>query len=351
MAELTTYLIILFLGFFGLSAALNLLFLRLADRKQVKSITKADRWAPSKPTSGGVAIFFTLVAGWLIWGFLLESPFQSWEWKLVAATCLAFAMGRYDDLRSVRPFYKLVFQVACALLVVDASHALPIFQDWELLRIAVSVFWVVAIMNAVNMLDNMDAISGGVGMLIAFGLGLGSWWMLGDWTFVSLTMIALGCAMLGFLLFNWHPSKLYMGDAGSMTLGLLLASGGITVFGNAEVQPSGFSFVMLLLLFATPLLDTTLVVVNRLIARSSPAKGGKDHSTHQLAYLGLKERSVAGIFLALCATQTFLALYMLVTPKLHTYTILSITVLYMCIHFISLWWISRNNLQKDKYSY
>lgn len=334
-----------------MSAALNLLFLRLADKSREKPVVNPDRWAPSKPTSGGVAIFITLVVGWLIWGFLLDTPFQSWERKLMVATFLAFAMGRYDDLRSVRPFYKLIVQVTCALFVVDPSHTLPIFQDWELLRITVSVIWVVAIMNAVNMLDNMDAISGGVGMLIAFGLGLGSWWIVGEWTYVSFTMMTMGCAMCAFLIFNWHPSKLYMGDAGSMTLGLLLASGGMAVFGSPQVQPSGFSLVILLLLFATPLLDTTLVVVNRLSAKTSPAKGGKDHSTHQLVYLGLKEGSVAGIFLALCATQTFLALYMLVTPQFHTYTTLGFAVLYMCIHFISLWWISRKNLEKDKYSY
>jgi UDP-GlcNAc:undecaprenyl-phosphate GlcNAc-1-phosphate transferase len=260
-------------------------------------------------------------------------------------------MGRYDDLRSVRPFYKLLFQVVCALLVVDPGHALPILYDWEILRMALSIVWVVAIMNAVNMLDNMDAISGGVGMLIAFGLGIGSWVLTGTWTFVSLNLMVLGCAMLGFLFFNWHPSKVYMGDAGSMALGLVLAAGAMAVFGQTSIEVPGISFVILLLLFATPLFDTSLVTLNRLRHGTSPARGGKDHSTHQLAYLGIKERSVAGIFLALCATQTLLAMYMLVTPKLHTYTILTITVLYMCIHFISLWWISRKNLQKDKYSY
>jgi UDP-GlcNAc:undecaprenyl-phosphate/decaprenyl-phosphate GlcNAc-1-phosphate transferase len=334
-----------------MSFSLNLVFWKNASRKKSPSKIKSDRWAAAKPTTGGVAIFLTLIIGGIIFLFLTTTPISTWTYRLIFATFIAFAMGYYDDTSSVRPFYKLIFQLVCAMLVVDETHAFTFFEDLTFLNQIISIIWVVGLMNALNMLDNMDAVSAGVGGIISFGLGILSFLVIGEWTFIPLMLITLGCTMFGFLLLNWHPSKVYMGDSGSMALGLVLAAGSLHVVGLQSQAPTYIKVISLVLFFAIPLLDTTLVTLSRLRSKQSPARGGKDHSTHQLVYLGIKERSVATIFLALCATLTISAVYLLATPSLHTYTCFWLAVIYMIIHFISLWWISRRNLKKDKYSY
>jgi UDP-GlcNAc:undecaprenyl-phosphate GlcNAc-1-phosphate transferase len=154
-------------------------------------------------------------------------------------------------------------------------------------------------MNSINMLDNMDAITTTISMCVIIGLiaiiaisnpPLG--------IFYLVMLVGVLGALSGFLFFNWNPSRIYMGDTGSQFLGVFLASTSILFFWsfkdtqvNWYMQPK--QFVVPMLMFAVPLIDTTTVTIRRLMRRQSPFVGGKDHITHHLAYFGLTDRQVA----------------------------------------------------------
>ena len=142
--------------------------------------------------------------------------------------------------------------------------------------------------------------------------------------------------MLGFLIYNWYPAKMYMGDTGSQFLGVFLAAMGVMYFWNDNYIISEFSparqFSLAVMGFILPILDTTVVVFNRLLNGKSPFVGGKDHTTHSLAFLGLSDGKVAIVFLVLSITSIFQVIFIerLITEWSHVYTILFI------IYFVTL---------------
>ncbi len=141
-----------------------------------------------------------------------------------------------------------------------------------------------------------------------------------------LVLIGVLASLLAFLRFNWHPSKMYMGDTGSQFLGVFLAAMGIIYFWNDPYNPnmqiSGKLFSITVMTFILPILDTTVVVINRLSKGQSPFIGGKDHTTHSLAYLGLSDRQVAWVFvaLALCSFSLNIMIEEFLTDWQHFYT-------------------------------
>jgi UDP-GlcNAc:undecaprenyl-phosphate GlcNAc-1-phosphate transferase len=160
-----------------------------------------------------------------------------------------------------------------------------------------------------------------------------------------ITMTGVIAALLGFLYYNWHPSKIYMGDTGSQFLGVFLAAMGIKFLWNAEPPPTDFiNFKNLLLpviVFIMPIIDTTSVFINRIVKGSSPFVGGKDHTTHALAKLGFSERQVAMVFSAV----TFVSIIMVIiierylTNWNHFYT--SLFSVYILLLFLILFYVTR----------
>ena len=184
----------------------------------------------------------------------------------------------------------------------------------EIINYIITIVWVVGIMNSLNMLDNMDAISTTVSIsIILSALTV----MLFHQEYNSvyfIIMIGVMASLAGFLFFNWHPSKMYMGDTGSQFLGVFLAAMGIRYLWNAE-PPSGDlisarNLFLPIIVFLMPLIDTTTVVINRMSKGKSPFIGGKDHTTHALAYLGLSDRQVALVFWAVTLMSLLLVIIM-----------------------------------------
>lgn len=173
----------------------------------------------------------------------------------------------------------------------------------ENLNHLLTVLWVVGIMNSINMLDNMDAITATVSVFI-FIEALVTIYITHDFYNVFIIAILGGIGSLcGFLFFNWHPSKLFMGDTGSQFLGIFLATIGIRFFwNNADFGGNYFhtkQIIVTILAFIIPLTDTATVVINRLFRLQKPWVGGKDHTTHHLSYLGLSDSQVALLFLGI----------------------------------------------------
>jgi UDP-GlcNAc:undecaprenyl-phosphate GlcNAc-1-phosphate transferase len=285
-----TYLLAFSLSF-ALSAALTPLVRRVALRRGQVARPRDDRWH-TRPTAlmGGVAIFTAFSLAMAV--TLLFSPAGALAKFLPLFLCafLVFLLGLIDDIYHLPPQTKLVGQIIAAATLVSLGFKINWFVSYTL-NTFVSVFWIVGITNAFNLLDNMDGLAAGIAfisslflaliVLVSPGHGPGE----GQLLILALFMGAL----LGFLLYNFHPASIFMGDSGSLFIGFLLA--GITthqrVFHSGHFLP--IIIVPALILFI-PILDTGFVSVMRTLFGRSIAQGGKDHSSHRLVAIGLPER-------------------------------------------------------------
>ena len=231
------------------------------------------------PLLGGVAIYAAAIAALLIYDYFYIRELVG---ILVGASLVSF-MGIWDDRRPMRPLVKLVGQIAAAGVVV-ASGVRVQFLPWPALNLAVTILWIVGITNAMNLLDNMDGLSGGIGAVAsAFFVLLAS--MSGQYLVGSLSAATLG-ACIGFLFYNVNPASIFMGDTGALFLGFMLAAVGIKLRFPANVDI--VTWMVPVMTLGLPIFDTTLVVISRLRRGLNPLTApGKDHTSHRLVMLGL----------------------------------------------------------------
>ncbi|MGD2159035.1 MAG: hypothetical protein PVG32_19315, partial [Anaerolineales bacterium] len=204
---------------------------------------------------------------------------------MLAGGSIIFILGLYDDFKPLTPTTKLVGQILAASIVVFLGRSIGFF-GLEILNILFTFIWLIGITNAINLLDNMDGLAGGVA-LIASGLLSVLIWQAGGEELL-LFSLALAGGVLGFLVYNFPPASIFMGDSGSMFLGFMLAAMAI-----ARVPRASNLLAVLgvpTMLFLLPILDTTLVTVTRILRGQSPVRGGKDHTSHRLIAFGLNER-------------------------------------------------------------
>ncbi|MGD9562046.1 MAG: glycosyl transferase [Pyrinomonadaceae bacterium] len=245
---------------------------------------KGDRWH-KRPTAmlGGVAIFVTTA---VMCGLFVPHTFESLV--VLAAAAFLFLVGLLDDILNIKPYQKLIGQLIGAVFVVGFGLKLPL-TGYELIDIWITVFWLVGITNAVNLLDNMDGLAAGIAAIGAFSLAAG-FYSNGQTAEVLMAAAFIG-ALVGFLVFNFNPASIFMGDCGSMFVGFLLAS---TVLLGQTGGRSRSVFTILavpVLILFVPIFDTTFVTVLRKMWGRKASQGGRDHTSHRLVALGLSERS------------------------------------------------------------
>ena len=227
---------------------------------------------------------------------------------IITIACL---LGLSDDAYNIRPILKLIVQIGCGVVLIFTDNQIDLFQiEW--LNNGLTVFWVVLIMNSINILDNMDSIATVSSIYIILTMiGMSLPFFFKDNVDFFLLMAILG-SLSGFLIFNWNPSKMFMGDTGSQFLGVFLAYFSIKLLWNNGVNEGDYSILsnltLVALTFTVPLVDTTFVVVRRVLRGDSPMKGGKDHTTHTLFYKGLTNRQVGFVFLLFGLASCLLAL-------------------------------------------
>ncbi|MCC7232731.1 MAG: undecaprenyl/decaprenyl-phosphate alpha-N-acetylglucosaminyl 1-phosphate transferase [Bacteroidia bacterium] len=286
------------------SFLINRLFLKfvrtLGIRNQDDTII---RWgSQSKPAVGGFSFYIIFLLSVISYSVFFDSNqvFLSKEFiGILLATMLGFLLGLADDAYNTRPFLKFLTQVTCAVILMVTGTEITLSYV-EPVNYLITIIWVVGIMNSLNMLDNMDAITTTVSISIILSAITVMIFHNEVESVYFMILTGVTAALVGFLYFNWHPSKMYMGDTGSQFLGVFLAGIGIKYLWNAE-PPSGDlisarNLLLPLIVFIMPLIDTTTVVINRISKGKSPFVGGKDHTTHALAYLGLSDRQVALVF-------------------------------------------------------
>ena len=245
---------------------------------------KSDRWH-KRPTAmlGGVAIFAATLA---VYGLFVPKTYESLV--VIGGSAFLFVVGLIDDILNIKPYQKLFGQLIGTAVIVGSGLSLPI-TGYELIDISITVFWLIGITNAVNLLDNMDGLAAGIALIAAASLALGLW-SDGRMPELMLTMAFIG-ALAGFLVFNFNPASIFMGDCGSMFVGFLLA--GSVLLSNSGGRSRGIFTIMavpVLILFV-PIFDTTLVTILRKLWGRKASQGGRDHTSHRLVALGLSERS------------------------------------------------------------
>ena len=212
--------------------------------------------------------------------------------------------------------------------------------DYMYVNYAFTIFWIVALMNSINMLDNMDAITTIVSITVIMNALLIVYFNngIGNHNIHSLLLIGVLASLIGFLFFNWHPAKMFMGDTGSQFLGMFLGGIGIIYFWNTPdahgqmIQSK--QFFVTILTFAIPIIDTTTVVVNRLSKGKSPFIGGKDHTTHSLFFSGLTEKRIAILYAGICFVSMFFNV--LIIKYIENWGYLHIVL--FSIYFAALFW-------------
>jgi UDP-GlcNAc:undecaprenyl-phosphate GlcNAc-1-phosphate transferase len=250
-------LILIFASAFILALGATPVTRRIASRLGIVDRPDARRvhLAPV-PLLGGIAIYLGFIVALLLFG-------EGWVVSqaigiLVGATIVSF-LGIWDDRWGVRPVLKLSGQATAAGILIISGVQVS-FLPHPALNMAVTLLWMVGITNALNLLDNMDGLSGGVGAVAAaFFLLLAAW--NGQYLVASLAAALLGVC-IGFLVYNFNPATIFMGDAGSMFLGFILAVVGIKL--RFPGRPNAITWMIPVVVLGLPVFDTTLVVFSRL---------------------------------------------------------------------------------------
>jgi UDP-GlcNAc:undecaprenyl-phosphate GlcNAc-1-phosphate transferase len=276
-------------GPFAAALAFALVFTP-ACRWLARAVGLLDRPNPRKPHErptpllGGGAILAAFAAV-----VLTRRDARGALWGILAGALMVFLLGLVDDRRGMHPWVKLGGQAVAAVVVINSGVRVSFLGDGPA-GYVFTLFWIVGLTNAFNLLDNMDGLSAGVGSIsaAAFAVLASRYVALGLEQFpTAIAGAALAGACLGFLPYNLAGASIFMGDAGSMPLGLILAS--LAAFGSWRSPTLPTSLAIPVLILAYPIFDTALVTVCRWRDGRPISQGGTDHSSHRLVNLGLRK--------------------------------------------------------------
>src|SRR6201988_4960222 len=278
---------------FCLALILTPLVRALARRYGFVAVPKTDRWH-KKPTAmlGGVAIWLSVVVTTLIF-----SPAITYGKLILLTSTFLFIVGLIDDVIHVKPYQKLIGQILGSAFVVYYGLTLP-WTGSVIINMALAIFWLIGITNAINLLDNMDGLASGIAIVAAGFLAL-SFVNSGQFTEALVLLIFAG-ALLGFLVYNSNPASIF--------LGFFLASSALmNVSGGRSRSFLPVLAVPILVLFI-PIFDTTFVTVLRKLSGRAASQGGRDHTSHRLVALGMSERHAVWMLWGFAALSGVLAI-------------------------------------------
>ena len=318
----------LFVFSYALVGLLTPLMRRVALSKGVLDRPNSAHKSHKQPVPylGGVAIIIGIVL--VSYAALIYSKI-TWSNFWLATSVLGPAVvmglvGLWDDLKSLEPLPRFIGQtiaglVVAVFLVLNDNIGNP--TGVTSLDIAITVLWIVGICNSINFFDNLDGGAAGTVAISAITLTYLS--IKGDQYFIAALAMVVAGSTLGFLIWNRVPARIYMGDAGALFLGVLIAT--LTVRFKPLTENSISSFSIPVLLLAIPILDTTVAVFSRLRRKISPFQGGKDHLSHRLVRYGVS-RKLAAITLWLLSAIYGLFAVLISSSKIDENLILIIAV-------------------------
>ncbi|MFM8921589.1 MAG: glycosyltransferase family 4 protein [Candidatus Nanopelagicaceae bacterium] len=243
------------------------------------------------PYLGGVAIVFGVLVSTYSVVVIENRELALASTVLIPATAMA-VMGLVDDLRGLPPWPRLISQTLVGVLVAAiliSTDTIGTPSKIFIVDALITIIWIVGVCNSINFFDNLDGGAAGTVVVIAIFTFLIAFDQ-GQLLVGALAIVTAG-ATAGFLLWNRPPAKIYMGDAGALFLGIIIAV--LTIRLDPAIQPMWKSLAIPLLLMAVPILDTTVAVTSRIARGISPFTGGRDHLSHRLMRKGLHRRAAA----------------------------------------------------------
>lgn len=330
-----------FLGALVLSLGLTPLVRSFALRTGRVAVPKDTRWHKKETALlGGVAIFVSTMAVWLAAASVL-----GWENfgkpYIPIALCASgmFVLGLIDDLHTMDPQHKLAGQIVLTSILVFLGFRLE-WTSYKTIDLFLSILWIVGITNAFNLLDNMDGLSAGVALIAAlftFLLHLSSPGSVSPAAVLLMTASFLG-ALLGFLVYNFNPASIFMGDAGSLFIGFVMAclmtmGGSVQTLGGNVAHLLSVIAIPILIVFI-PIVDTGFVSFMRKLFRRPISQGGKDHSSHRMVAIGLSEKKSVMVLYGFSVASGLVALAIR-----HLNIGLSIVLIALYLLFVLLFWI------------
>lgn len=291
--------------------ATSFLIKYLLKRNLIKKATD-DRWHKNPtPVFGGVAIFIAFLITSLLF-LKIDKPVLI----LLLTSSLMFLTGFIDDLKQISPPVKLLAQITAACVVIASGFTMQLTGNIYL-NMIISFFLIVCLTNSFNLLDNMDGLSAGVAIVILVARGL-FFAFDSDWQGLMITVLLIG-SIGGFLIFNYHPAKIFMGDCGSLFIGFSVSTLFVIAPGSTH---AGFEKnILLLSLLAIPLFDTFFVSITRKMEGRKISQGGRDHLSHRLVKAGLSERMAVALLWIISGVIGFTSFY---TYATHEYSIAGI---------------------------
>jgi UDP-GlcNAc:undecaprenyl-phosphate GlcNAc-1-phosphate transferase len=297
--------------------------------RSVRNTAKAKGWTlqptskhhihtASVPRLGGVAIFFTFL---LITGMLLvvsiiirkdlNLPVHTIVYLLVSGT-LVFLVGLYDDCYSVSPYIKFAVQVLAGIILYSGGFRvlqIPLLfgsSDLGWVSLPLTIFWVILITNAFNLIDGIDGLAAGSALFSTLTVFIVS--LVSGNFFVSVMTVGLAGAILGFLRFNFNPATIFLGDSGSLFIGFILSA---LALSGAQKSPTMIAVAIPVVSFGLPILETTISVLRRYLSGQPIFGADREHIHHKLLARGLSQRQAVVLLYGVSAGCGLMSLFLL----------------------------------------
>jgi UDP-GlcNAc:undecaprenyl-phosphate GlcNAc-1-phosphate transferase len=284
---------------------------RIAISKEILDRPDSTHKSHTSPTPylGGVAIAIGVLI--VTYSALIMSGAGAnnfWLATSLLGPAIAIGViGLWDDIKNLHPLPRFIGQSIAGVGVASFlifTNNLGNPTGSTLLDVFITILWIVGICNSINFFDNLDGGAAGTTAISAISISILT--LSNGQTFLASLSLVVAGATLGFLIWNKSPARIYMGDAGALFLGVLIAT--LTVRLNPETDSRFTSFAIPILLLAIPILDTTVAVISRLRRGVSPFQGGKDHLSHRLIRLGLSRKVTAALLWSLSAIFSAIAI-------------------------------------------
>jgi len=302
--------------------------------------SKRNIHASHMPLMGGAAIYVAFVISVL----LFSPPFYLVELgAIVAGSTLLAWIGYLDDRKDLSPRIRLIVMTMAALVVTLAGVQIRLFGT-PLIDIPLTLFWIVALINAVNWIDNMDGLAAGTsaitsGFFLFIAVTQGQ-------ILVSMLAAAIFGSAIGFLTYNFNPSSTFMGDMGAYTLGFVLAILAIKL--KFEAQPLNVTWMVPIFVLALPVLDINLAISTRLAEGRSPMQAGKDHISHRIMSIGFSQRQTLFLLYGFSVLFGFIAVVVSHVSPDQAMTIGTFSLGVMVVMFILLVLVRRKYQKADQ---
>ena len=292
------------------------------------------------PRLGGLAIFLGFLLGYML--FCSQTPQMI---SILIGSFILIIVGMIDDIKPIKPLPKFIGQVAAAIVVVCYGNiimqdisAYGLYLNFGIFAKPITVLFIISVINCLNLIDGLDGLAGGIATIFFVTISIIISIMgIYNGLDASLSLIMIG-ATLGFLLYNFHPAKIFMGDSGSMFLGYMIAVISLLGFKNVTLT----SFVVPVLILAIPILDTLFAIIRRLLKGESFAKADKEHFHHQILKMaGNQVKTVLIIYSIQILFSIASIVYVLRNPKLGQ-------IIYIILLIIILWIVLTTNILFDR---